>query len=78
MHWVTTWRTDEDRLANINMDPCFLENRYSEEHGIVLKRDPKDARYSDYLSYSTEKELKKVHKIYERYFEKFSYAKETL
>ena len=36
------------------------------------------ARYSDYLSYYTEKELNKVHKIYEKYFEKFSYAKETL
>ena len=71
-------KVDYIRLANINMDPCFLENKYSEEHGIVLKRDPKDSRYSDYLSYYTDKELNKVHKIYEKYFEKFSYAKETL
>jgi len=44
----------------------------------VLKRDPKDSRYSDYLSYYTEKELTKVQKIYEKYFEKFGYAKENL
>jgi hypothetical protein len=48
------------------MDTCFRENRYSEEHGTVLKRDPKDSRYSDYLSHYTEKELNKVQKIYEK------------
>ena len=52
-------------------------NRHSSDNGIVLKRDPKNSRYSDYLSYYTEKELNKVHKIYEKYFEKFGYAKET-
>ena len=71
-------QVDYIREATVNMDACFRENRHSSDNGIVLKRDPKDSRYSDYLSYYTEKELNKVHKIYEKYFEKFGYAKETL
>ena len=84
------WIRYEDMDADVLKIPCVSNdsqavklagllstNFYAEEFPMgVLKRDPKNPRYTDYLSYYDQDDLDKVYTIYEEYFKKFGYKRE--
>lgn len=86
--WVRYEHMEQDLLkvhyVRNGDDPCrkrigqFVhENVYwDENHQGVLRRSVKDPRYTDYLSYYTGSGLDRIYKLYEEYFEKFSYQRE--
>lgn len=84
--WVKYEDMDQDvlKIPYVLDDPLAMAladhlkfNNYSEEVPMgVLKRDPKNPRYTDYLSYYDQDDLDKVYTIYEEYFKKFGYKRE--
>jgi hypothetical protein len=84
--WVKYETMDDDMMAidYIRNDPTAVgiiqslrNNTYTlEDAQGVLARDPKNPRYTDYLSYYDQADLDKVYHIYEKYFKKFGYPRE--
>ena len=66
-----------DDFCKQMVNQFIRENVYADEdHQGVLRRDSKDPRYTDYLSYYTQSGLDKVYTNYEKYFKKFGYQRE--
>lgn len=84
--WVRYEDMDQDvlKIPYVTNDPLSMalvdtlkDNVYTEEIPMgVLRRDPKNPRYTDYLSYYDQDDLDKVYTIYEEYFKKFGYKRE--
>ena len=84
--WIRYEDMDEDvlKIPYIRNDRIAMElvnqlkeNVYAYEPPIgILKRDPKNPRYTDYLSYYDQADLDRVYFLYEEYFKKFGYKRE--
>jgi len=84
--WIRYEHMEEDllKLDHVRNDPEALSvistlknNIYmDEDYTGILCRNPKNPRYSDYLSYYDQSDLDHVYNKYVKIFEKFGYQRE--